>query len=244
MSSGLTTSGSSTGRLTARRALWLSPCDPVRDNALSPRARNSTADIRVRAGARTTRTLPAGHGRLRAPNIHPGIATPSPSQPGPPRCPAAKRGAAGRLMTERGRTVPSVMCRGRLLRLAGLAGQDRRRGLPGTRCPRDVPSKVPPVPARGGKRASPVQGVLRLEPPGRSAGDMTCFVVERGPALAVRRAGARLVRGLLADAAVDPLTEQVGVAEVPGVLLDHVEYHLAQCDGSAVLHGAADGEVG
>jgi hypothetical protein len=38
---------------------------------------------------------------------------------------------------------------------------------------------------------------------GRSAGDMTRFAVERGPALAVRRAGARLVRGLLADAAVD-----------------------------------------
>ena len=47
----------------------------------------------------------------------------------------------------------------------------------------------------------------------------------------------------MADAAVDPLAEQVGVAEVAGVLLDHVEYHLAQRDGGAVLHGAADGEV-
>ena len=36
--------------------------------------------------------------------------------------------------------------------------------------------------------------------------------------------GWRLVRpGLLADAAVDPLAEQIGVAEVAGVLLDHVE---------------------
>ena len=87
---------------------------------------------------------------------------------------------------------------------------------------------VSPVPARGGKRGSPVQGVPRLEPPGTvSRGDMTRFAVEPSPALAVRRAGARLVGGLLADAAVDPLAEQVGVAEVAGVLLDHVEYHLA-----------------
>ena len=57
--------------------------------------------------------------------------------------------------------------------------------------------------------------------------------------------GMRLVRsGLLADAAVDPLAEQIGVAEVAGILLDHVEYHLAQRDGRAVLHRAADGEVG
>ncbi len=57
--------------------------------------------------------------------------------------------------------------------------------------------------------------------------------------------GRCLVRsGLLADAAVDPLAEQIGVAEVAGVLLDHVEYHLAQRDGRAVLHRAADGEVG
>jgi len=72
---------------------------------------------------------------------------------------------------------------------------------------------------------------------------MTRFAVEPGPALAVRRAGASF-GGLLADAAVDPLPEQIGVAEVAGVLLDHVEYHLAQRDGRAVLHGAADGEVG
>jgi hypothetical protein len=49
--------------------------------------------------------------------------------------------------------------------------------------------------------------------------------------------------GLLADAAVNPLAEQVGVAEVAGVLLDHVEYHLAQRGGGAILHGGADGEV-
>jgi hypothetical protein len=52
---------------------------------------------------------------------------------------------------------------------------------------------------------------------------MTRFAVEAALALAVRRAGAWLVRGLLADAAVDPLAEQIGVAEVAGVLLDHVE---------------------
>ena len=57
--------------------------------------------------------------------------------------------------------------------------------------------------------------------------------------------GRRLARtGLLADAAVDPLAEQIGVAEVACVLLDHVEYHLAQRDGRAVSHRAADGEVG
>ena len=57
--------------------------------------------------------------------------------------------------------------------------------------------------------------------------------------------GARLVRpGLLADPAVDPFAEQIGVAEVPGIFLDHVKYHLAQRDGRAVLHRAADGEVG
>ena len=72
-----------------------------------------------------------------------------------------------------------------------------------------------------------VQGFFASSLQGRSAGDMTRFAVEPGPALAVRRAGAWFVRGLLADAAVDPLSEQIGVAEVAGVLLDHVEYHLA-----------------
>src|ERR1700691_1976511 len=67
----------------------------------------------------------------------------------------------------------------------------------------------------------------------------------RGGARLWRRAGqAPGVRALLADAAVDPLAEQVRVAEMAGVLLDHVEYHLAQRDGSAVLHRTADGEVG
>src|SRR3984885_8257605 len=65
-----------------------------------------------------------------------------------------------------------------------------------------------------------------------------------GPALAVRRASARLARGSLANAAVDPLAEQVGVTEVTGVLLDHVEYYLAQREGGAVLHRAVDGQVG
>jgi hypothetical protein len=45
-----------------------------------------------------------------------------------------------------------------------------------------------------------------------------------GPGPAGGAQGTRLVRpGLLADAAVDPLAEQIGVAEVAGILLDHVE---------------------
>ena len=56
--------------------------------------------------------------------------------------------------------------------------------------------------------------------------EMNCFAAAPGLALAVRR-GRRVVRqGLLADAAVDSLAEQVGVAEVAGIFLDHVEYHL------------------
>lgn len=35
---------------------------------------NGTAGIRTRAGARTTRALPAGHGRPSAQNTRPGIA--------------------------------------------------------------------------------------------------------------------------------------------------------------------------
>ena len=65
------------------------------------------------------------------------------------------------------------------------------------------------------------------------------------PAWLWRCAGMRLVRSALrADAAVDPLAEQIGVAEVAGILLDHVQYHLAQRDGRAVWHRAADSQVG
>jgi len=67
---------------------------------------------------------------------------------------------------------------------------------------------------------------------------------DRGPVRDVTWITVPLGYGLLADAAVDPLAEQIGVAEVAGVLLDHVEYHLAQRDGRAVLQRAADGEVG
>jgi len=49
--------------------------------------------------------------------------------------------------------------------------------------------------------------------------------------------------GLLTDAAVDPLAEQVGVAKVACVLLDHVEYHLAQRDGRAIVQRDTDGEA-
>jgi 2-haloacid dehalogenase len=51
-------------------------------------------------------------------------------------------------------------------------------------------------------------------------------------------------RQLLPDTAVDPFPEQVGVAAVAGVLLDHVHQHLTQRDGVAVAHGAADTQVG
>jgi Luciferase-like monooxygenase len=64
-------------------------------------------------------------------------------------------------------------------------------------------------------------------------------------AAASKIAGWRRARcGLLADAPVDPLAQQIGVTEVAGVLLDHVEDHLAQRDGRAVLHGTADAEIG
>jgi hypothetical protein len=48
----------------------------------------------------------------------------------------------------------------------------------------------------------------------------------------------------LADASVDPFPQQVGVAAVAGVLLDHVDKHFAQRDGVSVWHSPADAEVG
>jgi len=48
----------------------------------------------------------------------------------------------------------------------------------------------------------------------------------------------------LADASVDPFPQQVGVATVAGVLLDHVDKHFAQRDGVSVSHSPADAEVG
>ena len=39
----------------------------------------------------------------------------------------------------------------------------------------------------------------------------------------------------LADASVDPFPQQVGVATMAGVLLDHVDKHLAQRDGGLRL---------
>ncbi len=97
---------------------------------------------------------------------------------------------------------------------------------------------------RGDKRASPVQRVLCLEPARAASRRHDPFRDGARPGSGGAQ-GMRLVRsGLLADAAVDPLAEQIGVAEVAGILLDHVEYHLAQRNGRAVLHRAADGEVG
>src|SRR6185312_10038392 len=48
----------------------------------------------------------------------------------------------------------------------------------------------------------------------------------------------------LADASVDPFPQQVGVAAVAGVLLDHVDKHFAQRDGVSVSHSPADAEIG
>src|SRR5215469_6962637 len=48
----------------------------------------------------------------------------------------------------------------------------------------------------------------------------------------------------LADASVDPFPQQVGVAAVASVLLDHVDEHFAQRDGVSVSHSPADAEVG
>ena len=48
----------------------------------------------------------------------------------------------------------------------------------------------------------------------------------------------------LADAAVDPFPQQVGVAAVTGVLLDHVDQNRAQRDASAIPIQALDAQVG
>ena len=48
----------------------------------------------------------------------------------------------------------------------------------------------------------------------------------------------------LADACVDPFPQQVGVAAVAGVLLDHLDNHFAQRDGVSVSHSPADAEAG
>lgn len=48
----------------------------------------------------------------------------------------------------------------------------------------------------------------------------------------------------LADAAVDPFPQEVGVAAVTGVLLDHVDQNRAQRDASAIPIQALDAQVG
>jgi hypothetical protein len=48
----------------------------------------------------------------------------------------------------------------------------------------------------------------------------------------------------LADASVDPFPQQVGVAAMAGVLLDHVDKHFAQRDGVSISHSPTDAEVG
>jgi hypothetical protein len=53
----------------------------------------------------------------------------------------------------------------------------------------------------------------------------------------------RMSQGLLTDAAGYPLAEQIGVTEVACVLLDHVQYHLAQRDGRAIVQRDTDGEA-
>src|SRR5215471_13107135 len=48
----------------------------------------------------------------------------------------------------------------------------------------------------------------------------------------------------LANASVDPFPQQVGVAAVASVLLDHVDKHFAQRNGVSVSHSPADAEIG
>src|ERR1035438_2644088 len=55
------------------------------------------------------------------------------------------------------------------------------------------------------------------------------------PASQCSTVGARLVWGYWPKTAVNPLAEQVGVAEVAGVLLAHVGDHLAQRGGGAIF---------
>src|SRR3954466_16180301 len=52
----------------------------------------------------------------------------------------------------------------------------------------------------------------------------------------------RLSRSLT-DAAVDALAQEVGVSAVTGVLLDHVDEHLAQPDRLPVTHSADDVQI-
>jgi hypothetical protein len=50
----------------------------------------------------------------------------------------------------------------------------------------------------------------------------------------------RKARGLLADPAVDSLAQAVGMAVVPGVLLDHVHEHLfSWCEGVDIIAASA-----
>jgi hypothetical protein len=48
----------------------------------------------------------------------------------------------------------------------------------------------------------------------------------------------------LADAAVDPLPQQAGVAAVTGILLDHADQNRAQRDASAIPIQALDARAG
>ena len=67
------------------------------------------------------------------------------------------------------------------------------------------------------------------------------------PRIVLLRSGGSNLAGFplsLADASVDTFPQQVGVAAVAGVLLDHVDKHFAQRDGVSVSHSPADAEVG
>src|SRR5512133_3296922 len=70
---------------------------------------------------------------------------------------------------------------------------------------------------------------------------MACCAIVLSGSGSSNLAGFRLS---LADAPVDPFPQQVGVAAVAGVLLDHVDQHFAQRDSVSVSHSPADAEVG
>ncbi len=62
--------------------------------------------------------------------------------------------------------------------------------------------------------------------------------------IAAQASAIRIAPRSLSDAAVDPFPQEVGVAAVAGVLLDHVDQYRAQRDCRAVPVDALDAEVG
>src|SRR4051812_3823889 len=81
----------------------------------------------------------------------------------------------------------------------------------------------------------------RPSPPVAPVIRMVCL--SRGRIPAATQHPTRVFRALLADPAVDPLADQVGVPVVPGVLLHHVHEQLPQRDRLPAPVAAGDAEV-